>query len=227
MKSRIYSLLAGLISLSALSAFGQRQELSLSPVGFIHPKDQFIQYERYVDARQSLTVSLSHNGSARGFELLHPRHTERFSYTRGAIGYRYYIPGLGWDEDLTIFGSVRAVVDYSNLQLESDSRYSIPTDSLRATGFSLAPELLFGGKATLFNRITLSGAFGIQYLFKLVPTGQITRNQQYWAKVNSEDNQGWQVNRSYVTDFRRGWYPSLLFTVGVILGKRPQSTTAQ
>ncbi len=225
MQKRLYSLLAGLISLSALSAFGQRQELSISPIGFILPKNQLIQYERYIASRQSLTISLSHTDSrVRNTALFGPNRTDRFTATRGVIGYRNYFHSV-FGEEVMVFGSVRAVVDYSTLQLTANSTLNIPADSMRAAGISLAPELLFGGKITLWKRMTLTGAIGMQHLFKLFSTDQITRNQTYWAKVQSEDEQKWQDNRNEVIDYRRGWYPSVLVTVGVILGKRPQPAT--
>ncbi|UFH53333.1 hypothetical protein [Spirosoma sp. KNUC1025] len=220
MQRRIYGLLTGLISLMALPACGQRQELSISPIGLVYPKNQLLQYERYVDKRQSFTVSLGYNADSYRLPLSLPR-LERFTNTRGTVGYRYYVPGLGLGDELTIFGSVRAVVDHSSLRLTSDSRYIIPSDSLQAAGFSLAPEFLFGGKATLFNRITLSGAIGLQYLFKLFPTKQITSNQAYWDAVYwTNDQQDWHYKRSVVTSYGQGWYPSVQVTVGVILGKR-------
>lgn len=207
-----------------MSAFGQRQELSISPVGFIRPKNQLIQYERYVSERQSLTVSLSYNDYPLVSRWLTPPRTERFTNTRGVVGYRNYFHSV-FGEDVMIFGSVRAVVDYSNLQLKSDSRYSIPADSLRGSGISLAPELLFGGKVTLWKRMTLSGTIGMQYLIKLFPTDQLTRNQAYWnAEYWTNDQQDWQYKRNVAVTNRRGWSPSVLVTVGVILGKRPSST---
>lgn len=199
MRSRFFVFLTGLISLSALSSFGQRQELSLSPVGFRYPKNQLIQYERYIRPRQSLTVSLGHND----YKSFSPNQTDRFTATRGVIGYRNYFHSV-FGEEVMIFGSVRAVVDYSTLQLTAKSSLNIPADSMRATGISLAPELLFGGKVTLWKRMTLTGAIGMQHLFKLFSTDQITRNQQYWAKVQSEDDEDWKVNRNEVIKYRRG-----------------------
>lgn len=119
-----------------------------------------------------------------------------------------------------LFGSIRAVIDYSSLKLTPNSNISIPTDSLQTSGVSLAPEILFGGKITLYDRLTLSGAIGMQYLFKLSSTDQITRNPTYWSKVMSEDDENWQVNRNEIINHRRGRYPSIQVTIGVILGKR-------
>lgn len=198
----------------------------MSLIGFVHPKNQLIHYERYVDSRQSLTISLAYNGDQRDYAPVKPPRTDHFSNARGALGYRYYVPGLG--EELTFFGSIRAVVDYSTLQLRTDTRFTIPADSLRASGFSLAPELLFGGKATLFNRITVSGAIGLQYFIKLFSTNQLTRNQAYWDhEYWTNDNQDWQDKRNAVTDFRRGWYPSVQVTVGVVLGKHAVSLSVR
>ena len=220
----MYKLLQGSLtaffSLLILSASGQRQELSISPTGFFLPRIQLLQYERYVDSRQSLTFSVGYNGEQRSQFL--SRYVASFSSTRGVFGYRRYFPivDLGLDDDLAIFASVRAVVEYSTMQLQSDSRLSIPTDSLRASGISLAPEFLWGGKLTLFKRVTLAGAIGAQYYVKLLPTAQITRNQAFWKKVNSEDSENWQANRNNIINYRRGLYPSVQITVGVVLGKR-------
>ncbi|WP_420151232.1 hypothetical protein [Spirosoma sp.] len=222
MQRRIYSLLAGLVFLTTVTAFGQRQELSISPIGFLPIKNQLIQYERYVDSRQSLTLSLGYIGDHRYYTVLKPSRMDHFWNTRGAIGYRYYFHSVFNDEVVMLFGSIRTVVDYSNLQLASDANFSIPADSLRASGVSLAPELLMGGKITIARRITLTGAVGGQHLFKLFSTEQITRNPDYWRKVNSEDEENWQLNRNVITNFRRGWYPSVQITVGVVLGKRRQ-----
>ncbi len=154
--------------------------------------------------------------------MFDPPRTEHFAVTRGVIGVRRYSFSSLYDGGFTAFGSVRFVVDYANLQLESDTRYPIPADSLRAAGFSLAPELIIGGKITLAKRITLSSAFGVQHLFKLFSTGQITRNQAYWdSEYWTNDNQTWEDKRNIVVNHRRGWRPSVLVTVGVVLGKRP------
>lgn len=221
MRISFYLLLIGLLFLTASSVFGQRQELSVSPVGLFYPKNQLIQYERYLNTRNSLTVSLSYNGSGRGYGLFAPPRTDYFTVTRAVVGYRRYSYSQLLDGAFTVFGSVRAVVDYSVLQLKSDPRYSIPTDSLRAAGFSISPELLLGGKLTILRRITLSGAVGAQHLFKLFPTGQITRNAAYWnSEYWTNDNQTWDYKRNIVVNHRRGWYPSFLITVGVVLGKR-------
>ncbi len=203
-----------------LSAFGQRQELSISPIGFFLPKNQLIQYERYCGLRHSLTFSVAYDGEPSSQFL--SRHVANFSSTRGVLGYRYYFPLLGFDlgEELAMYVSARAVTEYAAMQLQPDPQLSIPLDSLRASGISLAPEFLLGGKLTLFKRVTLSGAFGMQYYVKLLPTAQITRDQTYWRKVSSEDADAWQVNRNAVTNFRRGWYPSLQMRVGLTLGKR-------
>lgn len=214
-------LLAGLVLTIGFPAFGQRQELSVSPIGFIQPKNQLIHYERYVNNRHSLTASLSYNGSTRGYELLIPYRTDRFTNARTAFGYRYYFPGVGIGDELTIFASARAVVDYSSLKLSPNSQLNIPTDSLRAAGISLAPELLFGGKITLGKRVTLSGAIGTQYLVKLFQTSQLTQDRSYWESSDS-DRGDWQKNRNEAVTFRQGWYPSFLVTMGIMLGKRPK-----
>ena len=194
----------------------------MSPIGFLLPQNQLIQYERYINMQHSLTTSLSYSGNAGYGLLLNPPRTERLTTTRATVGYRYYFPGVGIGDELTVFASARAVVDYSNLKLASDPRYAIPTDSLRAAGVSLGPEFLFGGKITLFKRISLSGAIGGHYLFNWFSTEQITRNQPYWdAFYWTNDNQDWQYKRNIVANFRRGWSSSLLITVGVVLGKRP------
>ena len=214
-------LLAGLILTTISPTFGQRQELSVSPIGFIQPKNQLIHYERHVNDWHSLTASLAYNGSTRGHELLIPYRTERFTNARAVIGYRYYFPGVGIGDDLTVFASARAVVDYSLLRLSPNSRLNIPTDSLRAAGISLAPELLFGGKVTLGNRVTLSGAIGAQYMVKLFQTSQLTQARPYWESSDSERGD-WQKNRQQAVTFRQGWCPSFLITMGIILGKRPK-----
>ena len=211
-------LLTALIFTAFSPAFGQRQELAISPVGFVRLKNQLIQYERYLHAQHSLTASLAYNGSTRGYDLFFPYRTERFTNARTVIGYRYYFPGVGIGDDLTIFASARAVVDYSSLKLSPNSQLNVPTDSLRAAGISLAPELLFGGKVTI-KRVTLSGAIGAQYLLKLFPTSQLTRTRQYWESTSSEWKD-WQSNLNSAVTFRQGWYPSLLITAGIILGKR-------
>lgn len=227
MQRHCYNLLTGLLFLTTSATFGQRQELSISPVGFIYPKNQLIQYERYVASRQSLTVSFSYNDSQRGYAVKAPPRTDRFTTTRGAVGYRYYFHSV-FGEDVMLFSGVRAVVDYSAFRLTTDSRYSIPVDSLQAAGFSLAPELLLGGKITISHRLTVSGAVGMQYLFKLFPTRQITQNKAYWDAIYwTNDQEDWQFKRNVVTNFRRGWYPSIQFTVGVLLGKRPQESIAR
>lgn len=224
MRTIFFTLLIGLTILTALSTFGQRKELTISPVGFFYPKNQLIHYEQYVGSRQSLTLSLSHNSSGRGTTLFGPPRTDFFAVTRGAIGYRHYVSLFG--DEVTLFGSIRAVVDYSTLQLRSDSRYPIPADSLRAAGFSVAPELLLGGKITIARRITLTGAVGAQHLFKLFPTTQITRNRAYWdGEYWTQDGQDWQYKRNVVVDYRRGRYPSILLTIGVVLGKLSQKAT--
>ncbi|GAB3957611.1 hypothetical protein GCM10028805_50630 [Spirosoma harenae] len=213
-----------LIFIPTVVVFGQRQEISISPVGLLNLRYQLVHYEHYLDTKQSLTFSLGYNGhdnTGRNLGILYPPRTDRFTNSRLAIGYRYYIPGLGIGNDLKLFVSARAVVDYSNLQLSTDSRYTISPDSLKAGSFSLAPELLFGGKVTFLNRITLSGAVGGQYLFKLFSTQQITQNQPYWDAIYwTNDGQDWQRKRSATTHFRQEWYPSVQITLGVILGKR-------
>ncbi|GAB4043568.1 hypothetical protein [Spirosoma litoris] len=218
------------LSVSA-QAFSQRQELTISPTGIFYPSYQLVQYERYLNTRQSLTISLGYNGNdtqKRAYGLISPPRTDVFTNTRLAIGYRYYIPGLGIGDALTLFSSARMVVDYSNLQLQPDATYPMPTDSLRAAGFSLAPELLFGGKATIAKRITLSGAIGAQYLVKLFSTNQITHNPGYWDSVYwKNDRQDWQQKRNVATHFRQGWFPSIQFTVGVILGKHATSGSSR
>jgi hypothetical protein len=225
MQKCLYPFLVGLLSLTAPSAFGQRQELSISPVGFIHPKNQLIQYERYIASRQSLTISLSHTDNrVRNTSMFGPNRTDRFTATRGVIGYRNYSHWI-IGEEVVLFGSVRAVVDYSTLQLTVNPKFNIPADSMRMAGISLAPELVFGGKVVLWKRLTLTGAIGMQHLYKLFSTDQITRNQGFWAKVNSADQENWQANRNEVIKYRQGWYPSVLVTVGAILGKRPPSAT--
>jgi hypothetical protein len=228
MNKRLFALLTSLFSLSSIASFGQRQELSVSPVGLIYPKNQLVQYERYVGLRHSLTASLSYNGDGRLSRFFDPPRTERFSATRGAIGYRYYFHSVFDNGGLMLFGSVQAIVDYSALQLERDARYAIPADSLRAAGFSLGPELLAGGKVTISKRVTVSRAIGMQHLFKLFSTNQITQNRDYWADFYwTNDQQDWQFKRNVVTNFRQGWYPSLLVTVGVVLGKQTQPTTTR
>ncbi|GAB3700590.1 hypothetical protein GCM10027592_27700 [Spirosoma flavus] len=202
------------------ATFAQRQELSVSPIGLFSPKNQLIQHERYVDKQQSLTFSLSYNEKLPNSTFFYPPRTERFQNARLAAGYRYYVPGVGIGDELTLFGSVRAILDYSALRLVNDVRYPVPADSLRAAGISLAPELLAGAKVTFVKRITLTGAIGGQYLFKLFSTSQITQNQDYWNSFYwTNDNQDAQFKRNVVTHYRQGWYPSVQVTVGVVLGK--------
>ncbi|MBD2701682.1 hypothetical protein IC229_13610 [Spirosoma sp. BT702] len=215
-----FFLLFSLTLTTGIATFAQQQELSISPIGFALPRNQLLQYERYVDKQQSLTFSLSYNENLRNSLFFNPPRTERFQNVRMAAGYRYYVPGLGIGDELTLFGSVRAIVDYSALRLAYDTRNPVSADSLRAAGFSLAPELLFGAKATFLKRVTLTGSLGGQYLFKLFPTSQITQNQNYWNSFYwTNDNQDAQFKRNVVTHYRQGWYPSIQVTVGVVLGK--------
>ncbi|MBD2754323.1 hypothetical protein [Spirosoma validum] len=79
----IYRLFTGLLLLTTASSFGQRQEFSISPVGFIYTQNQLVQPERYVASRQSLTVSFSYNDSQRNYAVIPPPRTDRFSSTRG------------------------------------------------------------------------------------------------------------------------------------------------
>lgn len=224
MKSISFTLLLGFLFLLMLPARGQRQEVSISPVGFVYPKAQLIHYERYVSPRRSWTASLSYNGSQRGSVLFPPPRTERFTVTRAAVGYRRYLPVFG--DAVSLFGSVRAVIDYSALQLKSVPAYGIPADSLRAAGFSVAPELLLGGKLLILKRISLSGAVGAQHLFKLFSTRSITRNPGYWGdEYWTQDGQTWDYKRNIAVQFRQGWRPSFLITAGVILGKQPRSSS--
>lgn len=221
MKPISSTLLLGFLFLSILPARGQRQEVSISPVGLVYPKAQLIHYERYVSPRRSWTASLSYNGSQRGSVLFPPPRTERFTVTRAAIGYRRYLPVFG--DAVSLFGSVRAIIDYSDLRLESVPRYNIPADSLRAVGFSVAPELQLGGKLLILRRISLSGAVGAQHLFKLFSTRSITQNPGYWRdEYWTNDNQTWDYKRRAAVDYRQGWWPSFLVTAGVILGKQPR-----
>ncbi|GAB3497239.1 hypothetical protein GCM10027341_17310 [Spirosoma knui] len=223
MTKPLYSTIVGLLMLGTISASGQRHELGLSPVGFFYPKNQAIQYERYLGSWQSLTASLSHNSSQRSFSVFDPPRTDHFSATRLAIGYRRYFDLIDGYEGILFFGSVRAVVDYSALQLQSIPKYGIPADSLRAAGFSLAPEFLLGGKITIAKRVTLTGAAGMQHLFKLFSTRQITNNVQYWSdEYWTNDNQSWGYKRNVATSFRQGWYPSITVTINVILNKKEQ-----
>ncbi|GAB3988102.1 hypothetical protein GCM10028807_10020 [Spirosoma daeguense] len=220
MKKQFFTFFSLVTLFISNATFAQRQEISISPIGFALPRNQLIQYERYVNKYHSITLSGSYNENPRGYSLLPPR-TERFQNARLAAGYRYYVPDVGIGDELTMFGSIRAVVDYSSLKLASDARFPIPTDSLRAAGFSLAPELLFGAKITIVKRVTLTGAIGGQYFLKLFPTRQITQNQGYWnAFYWTNDNQDAQFKRNQVMNYRQGWYPSVQVTVGVVLGKQ-------
>lgn len=204
---------------SVARTIAQRQEIAISPVGFVQPKWQVVQYERYVGNFSSLVASAYHNSSRYGLAFFKPPGTQRTSLTEIGIGYRQYV---NLQNDLvSLFASVRVLGGYSILQLRSDSQFNIPSDSLRVAGFTLTPDFSLGGKLLIARRITFSGAIGYQYRGQLFSGENITRNPAYWDSFYwTNDSQSWDYKRNKAVNFRQGWRPSIQFTIGVVLGKK-------
>ncbi|MFD1139739.1 hypothetical protein ACFQ4C_01400 [Larkinella insperata] len=219
-----FSLILLLLVATLRGAQAQRQEISVSPVGFVHPKFQVVQYERYLGRLNSVVISAYHNSSQHGHALLLPPRVDRFRATKLGIGYRRYYDLQ--NNILDLFASVRVLGDYSVLQLEQVPRYAIPADSLRAAGFSLAADFSVGGKFYLFRRVTLAGALGFQSIAKLFSTQNITQHPDYWNGYYwTNDNQTWDYKRNVTANFRKGWRPSVQVTLGVVLGKLAKNTS--
>lgn len=163
---------------------------------------KFVQYERYQNSKKSFVFTVGHQSTALVYHMW-SRMTD-FSGIRADIGRRWYYI----DNENTKFRpyiSVNGMFEKSSFKLRNG--FDVPTDSLKAKGFTFAPEINAGIKLILFKRITVNPMLGVRYYFNTYNTDKITKNEKYWAYDDWDNgNPVWQENRKVaeLRGFRKG-----------------------
>ncbi len=211
-----------------LQAQFERTEIAapLHPFTFVL-RNYYLQYESYVNPRRSWIGTIG----AKNDELLY-LWFEHATYrgARADYGQRLYLnTPVKWFQ---VFGGLNLNLEAGKLKLEPYS-LDIPKDSLELKGLMVGPELNFGGKITILQRVSIAGLAGYRHYFNSFKTENITFNPEFW-EFNDWNNtsQSWIANRSFVEHFKKGGYPVIQINVAYVIGLRsnmipPHTKTAQ
>lgn len=175
--------------------------LPLQPYTFL-AGSKYVQYERFQTSKRSFVFTVGHQSDS--FIYHYFTRMQDFSGFRADIGRRWYY----FKNESAIFRSyfsVNAMFEKSSFKL--DTYLNVPSDSLNAKGFTVAPEINAGFKLILFKRITINPMLGLRYYFNTYYTNKITKNERYWAYDDWDNgNPIWQENRKVaeLRGFRKG-----------------------
>ncbi len=211
-----------LIFIFSSQIFGQNKAKQIHIAMPLHPfvaitSNFYIQGEYFNNTTRSTTASIGFQGTS----LLSSWFTKvrRFDGPKIDFGQRWYLNN-GKDKYTKIFAGVNLRAEYIKFRLADSYSLKIPNDSLNTQGITLAPEVNLGLKFTIFKKLNITTAIGVNYGFNTHKSKMITRNQRYWA-YNDWDNGAlkWEDNVKTIDNYRKGLSPVGYLNVSYIFRK--------
>ncbi len=177
----------------------------------------YVQGEYFNNTHRSTTASIGFQGTSLLSSWFNK--VRRFDGPKIDFGQRWYLNN-GKDKYTKIFAGVNLRAEYIKFELNDSYSLNIPQDSLTTQGITLAPEINLGLKFTMFKRLNITTAIGVNYGFNTHKSEMITRNQRYWA-YNDWDNNSlkWEDNVRTIDNYRKGFGPVGYLNVGWIFKK--------